>query len=56
MHRILHTDTMEQLIGFSIIILFGIALVRWPSFTEFVDRFAFSYLRDALQILRGLVI
>ena len=48
-------DTTEQLIGFSPIIIFGVALALWPSFAEFVDRFAMSYFRDFLRVLRGLV-
>jgi hypothetical protein len=48
-------DTTEQLIGFSLIILFGVALALWPPFAELVDRFAISYFRDFLQVLRGLV-
>ena len=44
-------DTTEQLIGFCLILLFGVALVLWPPFAGFVDRFA----RDFLQVLRGLV-
>ena len=48
-------DTTEQLIGFCLILLFGIALVLWPPFAEFVDRVAISYFRDFLQLLRGLV-
>ena len=53
--RTIRNDTVEQLIGFGLIMLFGVALVMWPSFAEFVGRFAFSYLMDLLQILRGLV-
>jgi hypothetical protein len=45
-------DTTEQLIGFGLIILFGAALVLWPSFAESV-RFAVSSFRDFLQVLRG---
>jgi hypothetical protein len=50
----MHNETIEQLIGLGVIILFGVTLVVWPPFAEFVDRFAFSYLRDFLQLLRGL--
>ena len=49
----MHNETIEQLIGLGAIILFGVTLVLWPPFAEFVDRFAFSYLRDFLQLLRG---
>ena len=48
------SDTIEQLIGFGLIILFSVACIFWPPFAEFVDRFVFSYLRDFLQLLRGL--
>jgi hypothetical protein len=34
-------DTKELLIGSGAIVLFGVALIVWPSF---VERFAFSYL------------
>jgi len=34
-------DTIEQLIGFGLIILFGVALVVSPPFAELVGRFAF---------------
>jgi len=50
----MHNDTIEQLIGLGVIILFGVALVFWPPFAEFVYRFAFSHPRDFLQLPRGL--
>ena len=47
-------DTKELLIGSGAIILFGVALIVWPSFADFVDHFAFSYLRDLIKLLRGM--
>ena len=47
-------DTKELLIGSGAIILFGVALIVWPSFADFVDHFAFSYLRDLINLLRGM--
>ena len=41
-----HNDTIEQLVGFGLIVLFGVALVVWPPFAELAGRFAFPYLRD----------
>ena len=41
-----HNDTIEQLVGFGLIVLFGVALVVWPPFAEFAGQFAFPYLRD----------
>jgi hypothetical protein len=37
----MHRDTKELLIGFCAVVLFGVALIVWPSFGDFVDRFAF---------------
>ena len=47
-------DTKELLIGSSAIVQFGVALTVWPSFAVFVDHFAFSYLRDLINLLRGM--
>jgi len=42
-------------LSFGVIVLFGVTMIVWPPFAVFVDRFAFSYLRDLLQLLHGLV-
>jgi hypothetical protein len=52
----MHRDRKELLIGFGAIVLFGVSLIVWPPFAEFVDRFAFSYLRDLFNLLRGIVL
>jgi len=52
----MHRDRKELLIGFGAIVLFGVSLIVWPSFAEFVDRFAFSYLRDLFNLLRGIIL
>jgi hypothetical protein len=47
-------DTKELLTGSGAIVLFGVALIVWPSFAAFVDHFAFSYFRDLINLLRGM--
>ena len=52
----LHDDTKELLIGLCAVVLFGVALIVWPSFAEFVDRFTFSYLRDLVNLLCWIIL
>jgi hypothetical protein len=39
-----HRDIKEMLIGSTAIVLFGAAVIRWPSFSLFVDQYFLSYL------------
>ncbi|MGY4626693.1 hypothetical protein [Bradyrhizobium sp. USDA 4486] len=50
----MHRDIKETLIGSAAIILFGAAVIRWPSFGHFVDQFFFSYCVSTWHFLRGL--
>lgn len=50
----MHNDTIEQLFGFVLVILLGIALVVSPQFAAFVGR-SVSSLEDFLHLLRGLI-
>ena len=47
----MHNDTIEQLVGFVLVILLGVALVVSPQFAAFVSR-CVSYLEDFLHLLR----
>jgi hypothetical protein len=40
----MHRDIKEMLIGSTAIVLFGGAVIRWPSFSLFVDQYFLSYL------------
>jgi hypothetical protein len=47
----LHDDTKELLIGLCAVVLFGVALIVWPSLAEFVGRFVFFYPLQLLDLL-----
>jgi hypothetical protein len=46
-------DTIEILIGFCGIILFGVGLVVWPQFADTLGQLGLSYLRDLVHSLFG---
>jgi hypothetical protein len=49
----LHDDTKELLIRLCAVVLFGVALIAWPSFAEFVGRFVFFYPLQLVDLLLG---
>jgi|tagenome__1003787_1003787.scaffolds.fasta_scaffold20747406_2 hypothetical protein len=44
-------DIKEFLIGSIAIVIFGAAIIRWPSFGMFLDRYFFSYLKALWHLL-----
>ncbi|WP_156175302.1 hypothetical protein [Bradyrhizobium sp. LTSP849] len=43
----MNRDIKEMLVGSTAVLLFGAAIIHWPSFGLFVDRYVFSNLRVA---------
>lgn len=46
-------ETIEIVIGFCGIILFGVALVVWPQFADTLGQLGLSYLRGLVHSLFG---
>jgi hypothetical protein len=51
----MHRDEKELLIGYGVILLFGVALIVWPSFAEFVGHFVYSPLQHLVDYFLGII-
>ena len=48
-------DIKEMLIGSSAVILFGVALIKWPSLGVLLNQYFLSYLEAAWHLVRSIV-